>query len=191
MAGHPLIDDYLATLARHLPADTVDELSDGLTETYRRHRHTSSDPEAAAAAAITEFGIPEQVIEAFVRQAPGRRTALALLASGPIVGGCWAATLIAGHAWTWPIPAAARFTFGIVLLTVVAMLALAATARTSLRRTRITAVAGLGLIALDGAMCGAIVLVEPNFVWPMAIATLASLARLSLTTRALPRILAG
>lgn len=39
MASHHLIQEHLAELARHLPADTVDELADGLIETWQRSRH--------------------------------------------------------------------------------------------------------------------------------------------------------
>ena len=81
MAGHDLIDGYLTTLAARLPADAVDELADGLTETYRRHLSTGVAARAAAAATVAEFGTPEVVVAAFVRQAPGRRLARLLL--------CW------------------------------------------------------------------------------------------------------
>ena len=42
MASHQLIDAYLGSVAPRLPADTVDELADGLTETYRRHRRVDA-----------------------------------------------------------------------------------------------------------------------------------------------------
>ena len=71
MAGHHLIAAYLTALTRRLPADPVDELRDGLTETYQRHRLAGLDPDAAARAAVTEFGEPELVIAAFV---PDQRT---------------------------------------------------------------------------------------------------------------------
>jgi hypothetical protein len=191
VAGHHLIDAYLATLAQRLPADAIDELADGLTETYQRHRCAGLDRDAAATATIVEFGKPDQVMSAFVVWAPGRRTALVLLSSGPIVGGCWAASLIASHAWTWPIPAAARIAFAVTLLAVIVMLVLAVTGATSYRRTRIAVVAGIGLIGLDGAMLSTVLLIGPAFVWPMAIAVPASLVRMALTARVVPRILTG
>jgi hypothetical protein len=43
----------------------------------------------------------------FTRQAPGRRAARLLLATGPLVGACWAAALTSGRAWTWPVSAIA------------------------------------------------------------------------------------
>ncbi len=191
MAGHHLIDGYLAIMARRLPADAVDELTDGLTETYQRYLSDGRDPDAAANAAIAEFGEPDLILDSFVRQSAGRRTARALLCSGPAVGGCWAAALIVGHAWSWPVPALPRLAFGLTLLAVIATLAIAATARRSYRRTRITAAAGLGLIAIDVTMLATAGFVAPAFRWPVALAVAASLTRATLTARAMPRLLAA
>jgi hypothetical protein len=58
-----------------------------------------------------------------------------------VVGACRAAPLILGRAWTWPVPAAARLSFGAVMLLAVLALAVAATSRHSYRRTRPTAAA--------------------------------------------------
>jgi hypothetical protein len=189
MAGNDLIEAYLGSLARRLPADTVDELADGLTETHLRHRAAGLDPEAAARAAVAEFGEPDLVVAAFVRQAPGRRAARVLLCSGPIVGVCWAAVLIPAHAERWSVPIALRTVFGLTLLATVALLVLAATAIRSHRRTRLTVWAGLGLICLDGVGLITIALVAPAFVWPMALAMPASVTRMFFTARAVPRLL--
>ena len=75
----------------------------------------------------------------FTRQAPGRRAARLLLATGPVAGGCWAAALILGRAWTWPVPATARIGFAAVLLLAVLALLAAATSRHSYQRTRLAA----------------------------------------------------
>ena len=48
MAHHHLIEDYLATLRRRLPADAVDELADGLAETYQHHLWRGLDVDYAA-----------------------------------------------------------------------------------------------------------------------------------------------
>ena len=186
MASHQLIDAYLGSVAPRLPADTVDELADGLTETYRRHRQAGLDADTAARSAVREFGAPDLVVAAFVRQSAGRRTARALMFTGPLVGLCWAATLAAGHAWRWPVPVPVRIATAATLLTVIAALALAATARTW-RRTRIAALAGLGLVALDATLVAAVVALRPGFVWPMVLAVPASLARLAFTARFLLR----
>jgi len=191
VASHHLIDGYLAGLARRLPADAVDELADGLAETYLRHLSGGLDPDAAAGAALTEFREPDRVVAAFVRSAPGRRSARALLYSGPVVGSCWGTTLVVSHAWTWPVPAGPRLAFGLTLLAVVTGLAVAATGSRSYRRTRIAAAAGLGLIALDTAVLAAVALVAPPFAWPMALAIPASLTRITVTARFMPRLLAS
>jgi hypothetical protein len=190
MADHHLIDDYLATLARRLPADAVDELADGLTETYRRHLSRGLDPDRAADVAIEEFGAPDLILAAFVRQSPGRRAALTMLYTGPVVGACWAAALIAGHAWTWPIPLPVKMAAGAILLAVISTLAVAATSRHSYRRTTISAIGALGLIVLDLSMLTAVLLAAVPFVWPMTLAIPASATRLALTTRATTRVLA-
>jgi len=70
MAGHQLIDAYLAGLARRLPADTVDELADGLLETWHHYLGDGLTPDRAARAAIAEFGAADRIADEFVAQAP-------------------------------------------------------------------------------------------------------------------------
>lgn len=190
MAGHQLIGDYLTDLRHRLPPDAVDELADGVAETYAHHHAAGLTPADAARAAISEFGTPAQITDAFVAQAPGRRVALILLATGPIAAACWAASLVASQAWTWPVSRLTAAAFGLALIAAVATLAAAATSRHSYRRTRLAAAGGIGLIVLDAAMLAAALLVAPTPVWPMAVAIPASLARIGLTLRALPRTLA-
>ncbi|MFP5372652.1 MAG: permease prefix domain 1-containing protein, partial [Actinomycetes bacterium] len=149
MAGHRLIDAYLDALAGRLPADTVDELADGLIETWHHYVDRGLSPDAAAKAAIAEFGTPHQVNDAFVAQAAGRRTARALLATGPIVGACWAASFITGQAWTWAAPAAVAAAFAVALAGVVGCLLAAATTRHHYRRTHLGVAGAIGLATLD------------------------------------------
>ena len=104
MASHALIEACLAELGRQLPGDVVDELADGLIETYERQLSRGATPRAAAESAIAEFGDATLIAAAFARHAPARRAALALLVTGPAVGACWGVTLLTGHVWTWPIP---------------------------------------------------------------------------------------
>ncbi|MBM0224377.1 permease prefix domain 1-containing protein [Micromonospora sp. ATA51] len=186
MASHQLIDAHLGVLARRLPADAVDELADGLTETWRHHLAAGLPPADAARAAIAEFGTVDQITDAFVVHSPSRRTARMLLATGPLVGACWGATLVAGHAWKWPVPPPAAAIFGLALLAVVAALVTSATSRRSYRRARLGDAGGLGLVALDVAMVAAVLLVAPTLVWPMLVAVPVSLARIGLTLRSLP-----
>ena len=191
MAGHELIDDAVTALARRLPADAVDELADGLAETYARHLAQGLDPDAAARETIAEFGEPDVIIAAFVHQSPGRRAARALVASGPAVGGCWAVAMVTGHAWSWPVPAPVRLAFGVGFLAVVTAMVFAATARRSYRRTRIAGAASIGLVTLDAAILVGTVLLPLTYTWPLAAATAASLTRLILTARFVPRLLTG
>jgi hypothetical protein len=187
MAEARLIEDYRRTLAARLPEQIVEELTDGLEETYRRHRDTGLPPQAAARAALAEFGDPDTLAAAFAASAPARRAARALLRTGPLVGCCWAAALIAARAWQWPVPALARGGLGLMLAAVIALLA--ATARTgSYRRAQHAAtLACLGLITLDAALGAALLLPPAAHGWPAALAV-AGGARLTFTARALRRI---
>ena len=124
--GPGLITSYLDALASQLPGPVVEELADGLGETYRRHLGLGLGPEAAARAAVAEFGEPELIAAEFARAHPARRAARRLLAIGPLVGSCWAVALLTGRAWTWPVPLAARIVPGVMLVAVVALLAVAA-----------------------------------------------------------------
>jgi hypothetical protein len=58
-------------------------------------------------------------------------------------------------------------------------------------QTRAASLAGIiGAIGLDAAMLATITVVAPVFVWPMVVATSASLARIGFTVRALSAVLA-
>ena len=189
MAGHQLIDAHVATLARRLPAGPVDELADGLTETWHRHLDAGLPPTAAAHAAIAEFGSPDQITDAFVAESPGRRTARMLLATGPLVGACWGAALLTSDARSWPVPTPAAALFAATLLAVVATLTAAATSRHNYRRTRLGAAGGCALIALDTTMLLTALLLAPTAAGVLLAAAPASLARIALTARALPAAL--
>ena len=191
MPGHPLIDGYLTALALRLPADAVDELADGLTETYEHHLALTRDPDAAARAAVAEFGRPAEVTAAFTRNSPGHRGARLLLATGPVAGALWALTLVTGHAWAWPVPLPACMVFAAFLLAVVAALVTSATGRAHYARTRVAAMAGsVGLLILDAAALTGLALITPTLAWTLLAAALASLTRMGMTLRVLPRIFA-
>ncbi len=92
------IDAYVNELAHRLGdpapdrAGILSEITDGLMETVDSYRSGGLCGEEAARAAIAEFGRPHEVAAAFrpelgVRHA--RRTALALMISGPLVGIAW------------------------------------------------------------------------------------------------------
>jgi hypothetical protein len=190
VTSHPLIDTYLAALSRHLPADAVDELADGLLETWQYHQDAGHEPDSAAQVAVAEFGTVTQVTHAFVVHAPGRRLARLLLLTGPLVGAAWGASLAAAHAWTWPVPRPMSAAYAMVLLCVAAALALAATSRRSYRRTNLGTPAAIGLLGLDTTMLIAVLFLHPGPVWPLLAATAASLTRITLTLHHLPPALA-
>ena len=186
-----LITDYLSVLSAQLPAPLVEELADGLDETHQHYLTQGLTPDAAAGAAVAEFGEPQVIVAAFTRLSPARHAARRLLAAGPVVGGCWAAALITSRAWTWPVPATACLLVGAVLITVIGLLAAAAFGRRYLSARRAGAVACAGITVLDGVMLITAVLAFPVLVWPVILAAAASIARLTFTARALHAVLTG
>jgi hypothetical protein len=93
VAGHELIEAQLAILSARLPAQAVDELTDGMRETYQARLALLGDGEAAAREAIVAFGDADEVTAAFSRDSPWRRMALVLLATGPVMAALWGASL--------------------------------------------------------------------------------------------------
>ncbi|MFG1697220.1 permease prefix domain 1-containing protein [Nonomuraea sp. NPDC049309] len=190
MAVHRLISAELDVLAQWLPPQAVEELADGLTEAYEQHLQELDDPEAAARAAITEFGDADTVTAAFIRQAPWRRAAQTLLATGPIMGAVWGTTLVAVQAWTWSLPSPAKILYGTALAAIACLLLHVIRERRAYRRARAYTVgAAVGLIVLDGLTLAALALLAPAPIWPMAVAVAASLGRILLTIRTLPVVL--
>lgn len=188
MAGHISIDTHLAVLADRLPPAVVDELADGLIETWRTLVDSGLDPDAAAETAVIDFGDPDQIVAAFVAQAPGRRIALYLLLTAPLVAASWAATLLAARAWTWPIPLSVAALLGVTLVAVIVALVTSASSRHSYRRTQLGAAGGAGVLTVDVGMLTVVAIAGPAFVWPMAAAILASTVRIALTLRSLLRV---
>ena len=184
-----LIRDYLQVLAAQLPASIVDELADGLAETHRSHLGRGLSPDAAAEAAVEEFGSAEEILAGFARVNPARRAARRLLGLGPVVGGCWVAALMTSRVWPGPLPA--RVGVSLALLASIGLLAVAAL----VRRYRVSVFSGVagfaGFAALDTALIvGAMVLLGP-LTWVTALAMAGSMVRLALCARALRPALAG
>ncbi|HEY3908106.1 MAG TPA: permease prefix domain 1-containing protein [Streptosporangiaceae bacterium] len=95
-----LIDGYLVNLASALPCPRstssaiVSEIEDGLMEAVSDYKARGMRDKEAAQAAIGEFGEPAAVAEAFRPEFIAKRarsTAIALIASGPLVGAAWIA----------------------------------------------------------------------------------------------------
>jgi hypothetical protein len=183
-----LIDDYLAGLHRRLPAALVEEAAAGLLETYEHHLSSGASDQDAARAALAEFGDLAMVAGEFTRQAPGRRAARLLLATGPVASSCWAVALILSRAWT--VPATARLGFGAILLLAVLALLAAATSRHSYQRTRLAMLASPVILVLDMTAVAAVVLAAPALTLALRIAVGVSLVRIAFTARTLPRLAA-
>lgn len=181
MPRHHLIEDYLDGL-RALPSDVVEELADGLAETYDHHRARGRTPEQAARTAITEFGTTEQILAAFDEIASGPRTARLLLATGPLAGLCWGTALLTSRAWTWPVPSWAPPVLGAGLVTVIVLLLVAVRGR---RGRRVASFGAGGLVLLDALVIIGVLAVAPAASWPLRLAMLASVVRACLTARTL------
>lgn len=184
-----LIRGYLAGLAARLPASVVEELADGLTETYRFYLSRGLAPEAAAAAAVAEFGPAEEIAAGFAQVNPARHAARRLLGIGPVVGACWVAALLtsrAGRGWAARItPGPAWAVAGLALAGLIGLLAVAALGG-RYRLSVVTGVAGcFGFATLDVALIiGAVFLLVP-LSWITAAAMAASFARIAVTAHLL------
>jgi hypothetical protein len=189
MPGSALIADYLDYLSRRLPRQVVEELADGLQETYHRYLGQGMAPDAAARAATTEFGGAELIAAHFTRAHPARRAARAMLTAGPAVGVCWAAALVTGRAWTWPVPVIARIALGLVLACILVLLARAMLSTRYVAVTRAGAAGCIGLLALDITMIAGVLAADPAPAWPAIIAIAASAARLTFAARLLHPVL--
>lgn len=188
MASDDLIAAYVAELTRRLPAGVLDELIDGLLETRDRFARQGLAPTAAASAAITEFGHPDDVVAAFVRESPSRRHAVRLLATAPIFAGLWGTALISSQAWTWPVPRPVEIAYGALLLAVAGTLFGVVAARRP-GQNRPAAHAGTVLVLLDAAMVIVVLLVAPALTWLMVPALVASIIRIAVVAPRLPRLL--
>lgn len=189
MSEPRLIGDYLATLSVQLPAPVVEELADGLAETYQSYRRQGLVPEAAARAAVTEFGDPRLIVAEFASMNPARRAARRLLITGPMVGACWAAALITSQAWSWHVPPPARLLLGLVLCTVIALIAVASLGARYRLATR-TGLAGcIGVTVFDTLMITGVLLAAPTLTWVTIGAMAASTARIAFSTTTLRPLL--
>ena len=191
MAEPCLIGAYLAELSSQLPASIVAELADGLEQTHQHYLGQGLDPDAAARAALAEFGEARVIVAAFTRASPARRAARRLLATGPVVGACWGTALIINRAWAGPVPVSARVVVGAALITVIVLLGAAAFGRHYRPAGRAAAAGCIGLAVLDATMLIGITLADPAAMWPIIVGMTASLARITFTTRSLRSVLAG
>lgn len=223
------IDRYLAAVATRLALagptrarqEILAELHDGLLEATDTHQARGLTPAQAATAATAEFGDPQTVAAAFTPElaaAHARRTALALVRSGPLLGLLWATALASSHLttlpahpappWQWPhpptglwivFPLLASATLVGVPAGLVTVAATGRLARWLPGRPRLapTAAATIGIagIVIDLTLLGMLsawaTIAPGRLAWvPITVAATASLARLVLGTRATRRCLA-
>jgi hypothetical protein len=188
MAEQHLIAAYREDLLARLPAHLAGEVSDGLADAQENYIRQGMNPDQAARAAIAEFGEPGTVVDAFRRACPVWRAARALIVTGPVVGGWWAAVLIAGHAWDWPIPIAVRVAAGLLLAASVVLLA-TATLTSRYHTIRRAGLAGcMGVMALDASVTTTAVLLAPGVRWLLAVAACASATRLTFVAGTMRRL---
>ncbi|MEU8193173.1 hypothetical protein AB0C10_05260 [Microbispora amethystogenes] len=189
MAGHELIEHYLRTLAERLPGPVVDELADGLLASYDDQIGRFGDPDAAALAALSDFGDADTVTAAFVRASPARKAAFTLLVAGPIVGLGWGAVLVTADGWASAIPLASRLALSLLLGSVVLMLMIAVREQRHYRTVRLAALGGAGTVAvLDTVMLGTVVTLVPPPSLLLLVALTGSVARIMLAARAIPAL---
>lgn len=218
MTGNPAVEAYLREAADRMPgpqlarSDILAELRSGLLDAIDAHRAAGLPGLAATEAAITEFGHPRQVASAFrphLAMVQARRTALAIAATGPLVGLLWTAAARASHItlrhappWQWPgappLSAAAFPAIAVALLILITstVITICATGRLSRwlpASPRIAAAAaataGFTAVAADLAILALLAsqlasapgTLDPI---PVAAATAASLTRLTLARRA-------
>jgi hypothetical protein len=211
------IDGYLATLAGRLDGPTATrtailaEIRDGLLDAEERHARRGLSPVAAADAATGEFGDPAALGTEFLPElaaSRARRTALGLVSTGPFVGLLWIATLLASGVLPWHLRASWRIgrvglSLAIASGVLAALLAVAITSRlsrwlTASPRLAPTAAAAAALFAMAVDLTAlttvaAVAATRPDSLagTPASIAALASVARLTLATRAARRCLAA
>lgn len=192
MAEPGLITRYLAELAGQLSPGIVDELADGLDQTYRQYLGQGLGPDAAAEAAVAAFGAPPLIAAAFTRDSPARRTARRLIAAGPVVGACWAVALVTSRAWAWPVPVVARVIAGVALVIVIGLLVIAATGRRYRTTGRTGTMACLGVTAIDTTLIITAAAVAPAMTWTVILAMTLSAARIAFAVRSLrPALIPG
>jgi hypothetical protein len=222
-AAERVLDDYLARLAARLPGPArarqaiLDELRDGLVEATHTRLTGGASPAQAAAAAVTEFGDPTTIAAAFTPELAARRArriALALIGTGPLVGGLWLGAvaasgqgaIAAAPIWQWPLIQAGGWPARLLLAVVgAAVLAAWLTVAATGRLTRwLPAPPGLPAITAAAAASGAslfdlsLLLVLATRAlptpaaapWPLvAVAATTSLVRCALASRAARRCL--
>ncbi|MFG1812533.1 hypothetical protein ACGFIF_02115 [Kribbella sp. NPDC049174] len=112
-----------------------------------------------------------------------------MLSTAPIFAILWGIALIGAEAWRWSLPRGLPVLFGVALVAVAGTLLVVATSKNP-ARTRLAGPASAVLILLDLSMLITILTVQPILTTALALALPASLVRIALSTRNLPRAFA-
>lgn len=106
--AEPGIAAYLDAVGRRLVGPRaprraiLDELRDGLHEAVATHHRRGVPAAEAVAAALHEFGSPAALASGFAGELANvraRRTTLAYLATGPLIGLCWLPVIVSTRWW--------------------------------------------------------------------------------------------
>jgi hypothetical protein len=218
--AEPAVERYLAEVTARLPGpprahpDIVAELRSGLLDATDAHRSAGVPPAEAVQAAIDEFGDPARVADGFrteIAAGIARRSAVAMLVTGPLVGVLWIVTAIASrvapqHQWADLSPG---LQVGLPMVAIAAgitaggaLFGIAATGRLTRwlpalprRAPAAAAVAGFGAVGADAlglALLGVQLATAAGTLspWPAAAAAAASIVRLMFARHAARRCLA-
>jgi hypothetical protein len=191
VAEPSLIKNYRDALAGELPQRIAEEVADGLAETREKYLHQGLSLEEADLAAVAEFGDPRTLIEAFSHANPVRAAARRLTLTGPVVGLCWGALLIADRAWNWDVPPIVPVLVGLTLATVVLSLVTATFARSYRLVLRCATTACVSLAVLDSAAISTVMITLPVVRWLAVVAACASASRLTYVARIARPLLSG
>jgi hypothetical protein len=113
-----------------------------------------------------------------------------VIVTGPVVGGWWAAALIANRAWDWPVAIGTRLAAGPLVVASVVLLITALLTR-HYRALRRAGIAGcLGIVVLDALAITAVMVLAPAVSWLFGVAACLSAARLTFVARVIPRVIA-
>jgi hypothetical protein len=208
-SAEPAIAAYLDAVGQRLVGPRgprraiLDELCDGLHEAAATHHRRGVPAAEAVAAALREFGSPAALAAGFAGElavARARRTTLAYLATGPLIGLAWLSVIVPNRWWLRD-PITLLHAIPVLPLIAVAavagMLVLAATGPigSRLREPERHGLAG-ALVIIAAASCGDVILLAAavHFVQPAtqtvaAMAITASIARLTASATAMTQCL--
>jgi hypothetical protein len=106
-----ILDEYLDRLVATLSGpprgrlEVAVEIRDGLLEATEAHRSQGRDEQTSMRLAVAEFGDPVQLAVALTEELQARqarRTGSHLMASGPLIGLLWLATISGSGGAFWP-----------------------------------------------------------------------------------------